>query len=242
MTVPPLPRGSAPIATGEEQAERRPSRRRPFPFGVHQVLEYVLAGVLVELSLHTARSGLLLGGAAAFALLALTARGPLGVMRLCGRRLHAAADIVVALALAAAPVLPSIRPSALGIVAIEVVALLWLRVVTLTRYASPPPPDSDAPGRRERRGAGRGAPAAARTDGRAAHDGVAKVKAAAQGPMAPSAGDTGRAADMARTLGLFAGRAARRMPQDSGELADQAREAGRRAARVHRALRTRSRP
>ncbi len=241
MTVPPPPRGSAPIAGGGEQTERRPPRRRPFPFGVHQALEYVLAGLLVELSLHTARSGLLLGGAAAFALLALTARGPLGVVRLCGRRLHAAADIVVALALAAAPVLPSLRPSALGIVAIEVVALLWLRVVTLTRYATAPPSDEDVPARHDRRGAGRGAPTRARTDGRAANDDAAKVKAAAKGPMTPSAGDTSRASDMARTLGLFAGRAARRMPQDSGELADQAREAGRRAARVHRALRTRTR-
>ena len=213
MTAPRRRRGSAPIAADGDSDSRRSPRRRPLPFGVHQLLEYLVAGALLELSLHSARSGLLVGGAAAFALLALTARGPLGVVRVCGRRLHAAVEIVVALALAAAPILPALRPDALAIVALEVVALFWLRVVTLTRYATPPRAVADRADRQPQR-----APSEDRDAPRPA------------------------TSDVARTLGLFAGRAARRLPETRADLAEQARQAADRANRIHRAVRNRTRP
>jgi len=53
---------------------------------------------LAGLSIHIRHSALLVIAAGAFALLAVTARGPLGLARVCGPRLHATLDIVVALA------------------------------------------------------------------------------------------------------------------------------------------------
>jgi hypothetical protein len=93
-----------------------------------------LAGALAELSIHIGHSGLLIAAAGAFAFLAVTARGPLGLARLCGPRLHATLDIVVALALATAPIVPALRPDGAGIVVVEVAALAWVRLATLTRY------------------------------------------------------------------------------------------------------------
>jgi hypothetical protein len=142
-----------------------------------------------------------------------------------------------------------LRPGALGIVAVEIVALLWLRVVTLTRYANAPRPDADPPDRRAggRRRGRRRLPVRAKTSAPASTDGRprsldAKATGTAKELMVSSPADAARTGDMARTLGLFAGRAARRLPQGSGELADQAREAGRRAARARQAIRDRTRP
>ncbi len=117
-----LPRGSTPISAGAPSPDpggRPPPHPRPIPFVAHQLLEYLLAGALAELSIHIGHSGLLLVAAGAFALLAVTARGPLGLARLCGPRLHATLDIVVALAVAVAPVVPRLRPDASGIVVVE---------------------------------------------------------------------------------------------------------------------------
>jgi hypothetical protein len=95
-----------------------------------------VAGALAGLSIHLRHSGLLLAAAGAFALLAITARGPLGLARLCGPRLHATLDIVVAVAVAAAPIIPALRPDITGIATIEVTALAWVRLATLTRYTA----------------------------------------------------------------------------------------------------------
>jgi hypothetical protein len=173
-----------------------------------------LAGALVEMSLHTARPGLLLAGAVAFGLLALTARGTLGVVRVCGPRLHAALDVVVALALVVALFFRAVRPGTLGIVAVVVVCLLWLRVVTLTRFATPA---------RHPTTQGAGAPSTPeRPQGREAP--VPSSKA------------------LARTMGLFAGRTVRRLPDPPDDVADRARQAGRQFRRVQQAWRARSRP
>jgi len=105
----------------------------------HELLEYLVAGALAGLSVHIHRSGLLLVAAGAFALLAVTARGPLGLARVCGPRLHATLDIVVAVAVAAAPVIPALRPDITGIAVVEVTAVAWVRLSTLTRYTRSTP-------------------------------------------------------------------------------------------------------
>jgi len=191
-------------------------RRRPFPFALHQLLEYVVAASLVGLSLHTPDAGLLLAGAVAFGLLAATARGPLGVARWCGGRLHAALDLAVAAALMAAPALPALRPGALGLVAVEIVAVMWLRVVTLTRYTPGAARGPDV-------AAGLGDPADPKAPG---GPGVALPPGSA----------------VARTMGLFAGRTARRFPDPPSDLAERARKAGHRFRRLQRAWQARSRP
>ena len=113
-----------------------PRRRRPIAFGIHQLLEYILAVTLVLMSVHIGRSHLLLIGGVIFGLLALTARGPLGIIRLCGMRLHTVLDVTAAVFLAAAPLIGGLRPGIAGLVAIELVAVAWVRVTMLTRYSS----------------------------------------------------------------------------------------------------------
>jgi hypothetical protein len=163
-----------------------------------------LAGALAELSVHIARSGLLLAAAGAFALLAVTARGPLGIARLCGPRLHGALDIAVAVAMAAAPILPAFRPDTTGILVVEVTALAWIRLATLTRYTRPAP----------------GSPPST----------VASptTVASSDAPVVPPP----PGAVVARGLGLLAGRSARRLPNADEKLRAGARQAGRHAARL----------
>jgi hypothetical protein len=102
---------------------------------------------LVVLSVHLGRSDLLLGAGALFGLLAITAQGPLGLVRVCGRRLHLFLDVAVALALALSPLVGVLRPGVVGIVVVELVAVAWLRVATLTRYttAGPKAPHAERP-------------------------------------------------------------------------------------------------
>ena len=154
---------------------------------------------------------------AAFALLALTARGPLGLARLCGPRLHGTLDIAVAVAVAAAPILPALRPDVAGTVVVEVAAVAWVRVATLTRYAK-------AGARTDVEGAGPD------VDG-AGGAGVAIPPAAAPGVGAP------RGTAVARGLGILAGRSARRLPDAEEKLHGGARRAGRHAGRLYQGWR-----
>ncbi len=179
--------------------------------------------------MHVGHSGVLLAGAGAFALLALTARGTLGVVRVCGPRLHAVLDVTVAIALAAAPALPALRPDVSGIVVVEVAAVAWLRLATLTRYRRPAPAEPPAAGSRGA-GSGTGGPAAS-----AGHDAPGSAHTGAPGSAGADAPGPGRGAVVARGLGVAAGRSARRLPEPREALADGARRAGRSAARLQRA-------
>jgi len=171
-----------------------------------------VAGALAELSIHIRHSGLLLVAAGAFALLAVTARGPLGLARVCGPRLHGTLDIVVALAVAAAPILPALRPDVTGIAVVEVTSLAWVRLATLTRYTRPA-----------------ATPLAA--EGPMSADGQGPTPTDNPGP--PSA-----ATVVVRGLGFLAGRSARRLPEAEEKLRGGARGAGRQAARLQRTRRT----
>lgn len=148
-------------------------------------------------------------GAAAFALLGLTARGPLGVLRVCGPRVHAVGDVVVAGALGLAPILPALRPDLPGVVVVEFVALAWIRVATLTRYRGPvgtrrllPAPHASA--------------------------------APERGPDAPAA--PGLAAGVVRGLGRTAARSLQRVPGPQ-QLEADARRAAKGTATLWRVLR-----
>ncbi len=223
----PIPAG----APGPRADAGRAPRRRPVPFAAHQLAEYVLAGALAGLSTHIAHSGLLLVAAGAFALLAITARGPLGLARVCGPRLHATLDIVVALAVAAAPLFRALRPDVIGIIVLEVAALGWLRLATLTRYPRTAPTRP-----------GDGVPSATDgvTTGGVTTDAVSLPSSAAgtaAGPGVEVSAAPPTGASVARGLGMLAGRSARRLPEVEEKLHDGARRAGRQAARVQRSWR-----
>jgi hypothetical protein len=102
---------------------------------VLQVAELAVAFVFVDVAVHLASQGLLLGAAAVLAVLALTARGPLGIVRLFPRRLHAATVVVVSVAIALSPILPVLRPDLVGILVAEFAAIGLIRLATLTRTA-----------------------------------------------------------------------------------------------------------
>jgi len=89
---------------------------------------------------HIGRSHDLLGAGAVLALLAITARGPLGLVRICGPRLHAVLDVSVALLLAASPLVRALRPGLAGIVVVELAAAALLRVVDADPLLDPARP------------------------------------------------------------------------------------------------------
>jgi hypothetical protein len=112
--------------------------RRTLPFALHQLLELVVGLALIGLSIHVSRPGLLVATGVVFVALALLSQGRLGIVGLLPPRVHAALDVIVALAAALAPIFPSLRPDLTGILCVELAALAWLRVATLTRYRPGP--------------------------------------------------------------------------------------------------------
>jgi hypothetical protein len=105
---------------------------------VLQVTELIIAFVFVDISVHVSGGGLLVAAAVPFAALAVTAEGPLGLVRVCPPRLHIALVVGVAALVAAAPLFPVLRPDIQGIIVLEFGAIGLIRVATLTRTAEQP--------------------------------------------------------------------------------------------------------
>ena len=128
---------------------RGPLPRWRIPFWALQVLELGVAFLLVTQSVHVGRGGILIAFGIVLGLLALTADGPLGVVRVCGQRLHVLLVAGAALTSAALAFVPALRPDVEGLLVIvgAVVAVVFLATRTVT-----------TPGRRSRAGrrAGRG--------------------------------------------------------------------------------------
>jgi hypothetical protein len=106
---------------------------RPFAFWVLQVTELVVAFILVEVSVHVNGGSLLVAAAGILAVLAVTAQGPLGLLRICSQRFHVALALGASVLVAAAPIVPALRPDLEGIIVIEFAAIGVIRVATLTR-------------------------------------------------------------------------------------------------------------
>jgi hypothetical protein len=123
--------------------------RWQLPFWALQVLELGVAFLLVTQSVHVSRGGLLVAGGAALFVLALIADGPLGVFRVCGRRLHRVLVMALAVALAAACALAALRPDVEGLLVIGAAVVALLVLASRTTVAG-------GGGRRRGRRAGRG--------------------------------------------------------------------------------------
>ena len=104
---------------------------RVTPFWVLQLAEILSVLALADLSLHVSRGGVLTVAGAIFAALALTADGPLGVIRIFGRKLHVRLVVVVGLLVAVSPAVSLIRPDVEGIIILELVAVGIIRLATL---------------------------------------------------------------------------------------------------------------
>ena len=112
-----------------------PSRwggRAFLPFWLLQAMELVVAVVFVDISVHVSRGGILIGGAAVYGILAIMAKGPLGIFRLCGRRLHVRLVVLASALLALSPIFSALRPDIEGIIVIEFGAIGVIRLATFT--------------------------------------------------------------------------------------------------------------
>jgi len=128
-------------ATGPGRAQPgRPaaSGRRWLPFWALQASEVAVAMAFADISAHVSRGTLLIVAAAVLAGLAVTARGPLGILRICGQRLHVLLVLAASAAIAVAPIVPALRPDIEGIIVVEFGAVGLIRLATLTRTTITP--------------------------------------------------------------------------------------------------------
>jgi len=137
---PPAPSDSAP----------RWRSGRWIPFWILQASELALAVVLSDLSIHVPHGQALIAAAAILFVLALTADGPLGILRVVGQRAHVQLAVVVAIVFGVAVWLPALHADSEEKVVVTVVSIGLIRFATLTRT-------SGMTGRgRRRKGAGNG--------------------------------------------------------------------------------------
>ncbi|HEX3839605.1 MAG TPA: hypothetical protein VHU85_02330 [Acidimicrobiales bacterium] len=105
--------------------------RRITPFWILQTAEVLSVVALADLSLHVDRGGVLAVAGGIFAALALTADGPLGIVRIFSRKLHVVLVVVTAALVALSPVVSGIRPDIEGILILEIAAVGIIRLATL---------------------------------------------------------------------------------------------------------------
>ena len=134
MSAGPTRRDVDPVATS----------KRWIPFWVLQAAELGVAFVFVDVAVELGSSGSLVAGAALLAVLALVARGPLGIVRLCPRGLHVVLVVVASVTIALSPILAFLRPDVAGIIVVEFGAVGLIRLATLTRTTERDPVRSEA--------------------------------------------------------------------------------------------------
>ena len=139
----------------------------------------MIAGALCDLTVRTGSDALPLVVAAVAAALALSGRGPLGVVRVVPPTVHVSFVLAVAVLAAASPVVPAFRPGVAGIVLVELAALGLGRAALLTRTSSPARASSVAAPMENV--AGSPLEAAPRSDGAAPSDGRAPVASTSRG-------------------------------------------------------------
>jgi len=105
--------------------------QRITPFWILQTAEILSVLGLADLSLHVDRGGVLAVSGGVFAALALTADGPLGLIRIFGRKIHVLLVVVAGVVVALSPIVSAIRPDIEGILILEVAAIGIIRLATL---------------------------------------------------------------------------------------------------------------
>ncbi len=197
-------------------------QRWRIPFWALQVLEFGAAFLLVTQSVHVVHGGILVGAGAVLAGLALTADGPLGIYRVCSRRLHRVIVVAFAGVLAVGCLLPALRPDVEGLL------LIGFTVVALVVLALRTTVSGGRRGRRRRRSA----------DGRGeVIDATATVASSPGTPTPPPPSATDSAARRAGRTAAAAGAAGRRAvddhrPQVEEQVKRSIRGAGRLAGRL----------
>ena len=113
-------------------ARARAGYGRWIPFWVLQASEIAVAIAFADLSIHVAHGAALIWAAAALCVMAMTADGPLGIVRIVDRALHARLVVVVAVLLAVAVWLPPVHADSEEKVVIMVTSIGLIRLATLT--------------------------------------------------------------------------------------------------------------
>ncbi len=205
-------------------------RRRWLPFWLLQIAELTVALAFVDSSVRVDRGGLLVGTAICLFALALTARGPLGLFRICDQPLHLVTVMVAGVLVAGAPVIPALRPDLQGIIVVEFGAIGLIRLATFTATAPA------VPGSRIGRTGRGGRPGPPVIEATATVAGPARrtPSAGAPGPEAPS---PARWAGWATASAAATGRraAARFLPVAEARVRRTLRSAGRAAGKARSA-------
>src|SRR5271165_4753448 len=118
-------RPTAPVSTPGRRAERW------IPFWVLQASELALAVVFADLSIHVAHGGVLIGAAAVLFVVAITADGPLGILRIVSRRRHVQLAVVVAIVFAIIVWLPGVRADSEEKVVVMFASIGLIRLATM---------------------------------------------------------------------------------------------------------------
>jgi hypothetical protein len=164
----------------------------------------------------------LLAASAYLVAVALLSRGPLGLVRIVGPRLHQALDLVLVVGLAISPVYARSDLDWAGVIVAEALAVVLLRLAIRTRYVP-----AAAAGGPVASTSQAGAPAA--KPGRSAGGGDGAPPGAAKPPATPRPVPT-----TAWTLGVLAARARRRGSGPDRALGDGARRLGTALGRANR--------
>ena len=227
--------------------------------------------ILGEASLHVRgpMGKVLLAAAAYLVAVAMLSRGPLGAIRIVGPRLHQVLDLVLVAALVVSPIIVTRVVShadldTAGIIIIEALAIVLLRMATRTHYvplprpvvaAKPPPavrrddgddtPPTPAKPAATAAGGGDGAPSEAATPhtepqtataGGGAGDPATSEEGGDGAPPGTAKPQTEprRVPSTSWTLGVLAARARRRGTGSEGVLGDGARRLGTALGRANR--------
>ena len=131
--------------------DRSPTERNAVPTALASVLgacrppRSPWPSIFVDISVHVHDAGLLVAAAIAFLSLAVTADGPLGIVRICGQRLHLILAWPWPWPWPWRRSFPALRPDIEGIIVIEFGAIGLIRVATLTRTTRCAPEDPVGP-------------------------------------------------------------------------------------------------
>lgn len=210
--------------------------------------------LLGEASLHVrgTMGKVLLAAAAYLVVVALVSRGPLGLVRILGPRLHQTLDLVLIVGLVISPVFARSDIDVAGVILAEALAIVLLRLALRTRYVPAPAaiaavaarsralatdPSRSAPAEETRDRA----PAASDDGGGGAPPATAKPQTATAGggdgasPRAGKPQTTQRPVpSTAWTLGVLAARARRRGTGSDRMLGEGARRLGTALGRANR--------
>ena len=130
---------------------RKPRVARFIPFAAHQAADYLFGAGLIFFSVHASggMSLVMLIIGAIWCGFAAVTNGPVGLLRLVGRRPHAIGDVVIAIALGLSPLAVHRHLDWIAVGFAEAVVLVQLRVAAWTAYEGPvaPRPPSSPPTR-----------------------------------------------------------------------------------------------